>query len=385
MNSYKGLFPRAAELAYLDSAAEGLPLPVGEEALHQYFALKSKGTPGRTGLYEEERAARQALARLLNGREQDVALLSSAGDALNIFANSLEWRDGDEVVISDLEFPSGVVSWLRLEHRGVKLRVIPTRQGGAITLDDFSGVIGPATRIVCVSHVSYKTGTRIPFLADLGRLAHRHGALLIVDATQSLGRVPVCLDEVDFLVASGYKWLLGVHGMGVAWLSPAAAARCRLTPGALGWYSLDNVFSPDRFTRYQAKSGAGWMMCGMPVFPSIFALRRSVEFLLEAGVENIEMALRPVVQTLRSGLAELGLDLLTPPGPEYASGIVSFAHPEFERIGAALERAGVIVWSGDGRVRASVHLYNDAGDVDRLLDVLAGLTREDAPCTNRRS
>ena len=95
------------------------------------------------------------------------------------------------------------------------------------------------------------------------------------------------------------------------------------------------------------------------------------------------MELRPVVEALRSGLAKLGLDLLTPPGPEYASGIVSFAHPECEKVGAALEREGVIVWRGDGRVRASVHLYNDAGDVDRLLRVLAALTHGGAACTTR--
>ena len=374
------MFPRAAEVAYLDSAAEGLPLPSGEEALQLYFTLKSKGSPGRKQLHEEERAACRALARLLNGREEDIALVASVSDALNIFANSLEWRDGDEVVVSDMEFPSGVLAWLRLERRGVRLRVVPTRQG-MISLDDFSHVIGPSTRVVCASHVSYKTGTRIPFLAGLGRLAHRHGALLVVDATQSLGRLPVCLDEADLLVASSYKWLLGVHGLGVVWLS--AAARERLSPGALGWYSLAELFTPDRFTRYHAKPGAGWMMCGMPVFPSICVMRRCAEFLLETGVEKIEMELRPVVEALRSGLAKLGLDLLTPPGPEYASGIVSFAHPECEKVGAALEREGVIVWRGDGRVRASVHLYNDAGDVDRLLRVLAALTHGGAACTTR--
>jgi cysteine desulfurase/selenocysteine lyase len=380
LNSYKSMFPRAAEVAYLDSAAEGLPLPSGEEALQLYFALKSKGSPGRKQLHEEERAACRALARLLNGREEDIALVASVSDALNIFANSLEWRDGDEVVVSDMEFPSGVLCWLRLERLGVRLRVVPTRRG-MISLDDFSRVIGPSTRVVCASHVSYKTGTCIPFLADLGRLAHRHGALLAVDATQSLGRVPVCLDEVDFLVASSYKWLLGVHGLGVAWLS--GAARDRLSPGALGWYSLDKLFTPDRFTSYHAKAGTRWMMCGMPVLPSICVMRRCAEFLLETGVAKIERELRPVVEALRSGLVKLGRDVLTPPGPEYASGIVSFAHPECERIGAALEREGVIVWSGDGRVRASVHLYNDGGDVDRLLRVLAGLTREEAACTTR--
>lgn len=379
-NSCKSLFPRAAEVAYLDSAAEGLPLPDGEDALRLYFSLKSQGTPGRRRLQAEESATCTAVAALLGAGDEDVALLSSASEAINIFANSLEWSPGDEVVTSDMEFPSGVLPWLRLASRGVSLRIVPSSHG-VVSLDDFARVIGPSTRLVCVSHVSYKTGTRLPYIAALGRLAHRHGALLAVDATQSLGRLPVCLDDVDFLFASSYKWLLCVHGLGIAWLSPAA--RDRLSPGALGWYSLQKLFTPDRFSRYQAKSGARWMMCGMPVFPSVCVMRRCAEFLLRTGVESIDIGLRPLVEKLRCGVADLGFEMLTPPEQEYASGIVAFSHPQFEKIGSALENEGVIVWNGDGRVRASVHLYNDAADIDRFLHVLRTLTEEESLCTTR--
>jgi len=375
----KASFPKAAEVAYLDSAAEGLPLPEGEEALRLYFSLKAQGSPGRRALQREESAAFAALAALLGAREEDVALLSSASEAFNVFANSLEWREGDEVVTSDLEFPSGVLPWLRLAARGVRLRVVPS-VNGVLTLDDFARVIGPATRLVCVSHVSYKNGARLPFLAELGRLAHSHGALFAVDATQSLGRLPVSLDEIDFLVASSYKWLLCVHGLGVAWLSPAV--RDRLRPGSIGWYSLRSPFTPDRFVRYEPKVGAQWMMCGMPIYPSICVMRRCAEFLLRADVTAIEARLRPLVARLRDGFAGLGLDLLTPPGSEYASGIVAFSHPDCEKIGAALESEGVVVWSGDGRVRASVHLYNDDADIDRVLRVLGSLV-EETRCTTR--
>jgi cysteine desulfurase/selenocysteine lyase len=377
-SSYKAMFPRAAEVTYLDTAAEGLPVPGALEALENYLAAKSRGTPGRKQLHEEEAIARGVVARLVNGNVEDIALVASVSDALNIFANSLDWHPGDEVVVSDLEFPSDVVTWLRLQSRGVRLRVVATRNG-VISLEDFARVINPATRVVCVSHVSYKTGTRIPFLAELSRLVHEAGALLVLDATQSLGRVPVSLEGVDFLVASSYKWLLAVHGLAVTWLSPAA--RERISPGAVGWYSLERLFTPDRFTAYQAKPGAGWMTCGMPAFPAIYVMRRAVEFLLEAGVGRIEERLRPIVRTLRGELERLGFTLLTPEDASFASGIVSFRHRQCERIGAELELEGVIVWSGDERVRASVHLYNDGGDTERLLRVLAALPREEEGCT----
>ena len=113
----------------------------------------------------------------------------------------------------------------------------------------------------------------------------------------------------------------------------------------------------------------------MPNSPSLYALRHSLRFLLECGVDNIFQQLIEPVRQLRCGLAELDLDLLTPPDAELASGIVSFAHPKAVEIGVALERAGVIVWAGDGRVRASLHLYNEMEDVERCLRVLDALLK----------
>ncbi|MDQ2901511.1 MAG: aminotransferase class V-fold PLP-dependent enzyme, partial [Acidobacteriota bacterium] len=274
------------------------------------------------------------------------------------------------VVISDLEFPSGVLAWLSLRPRGVTVRLVPS-DAGRVSLESFQSAINENTRVVCVSDVSYKTGSRLPFLRELSRAAHAAGAILAVDATQSLGRLPVLLDGVDFLAASAYKWLLGIHGVGVAYLAPAL--RERLVPGALGWYSVPDVFTPDRFDHYDLKPGAGWLTPGMPAFPSIYVLRGSVEFLLDVGVDRIERDLRPLTGALREGIASLGFDLLTPADPARASGIVSFLHPDCDRIGEALKQRGVIVWTGDGRVRASVHLYNDQADVDRFLQSLAAI------------
>ena len=378
-NRYRTMFPQAHHVAYLDTAAEGLPLADGEAALAAYFADKSVGVPGRRHFHGEEERARSVLGRLLGTDPENVALLSCASDGLSVLANSIDWKAGDEVVISDLEFPSGVLAWLRLRERGVTMRVVPS-EAGRISLEAFQEAIGRNTRVVCLSHVSYKTGTRIPFLRELSRAAHAAGALFVVDATQSLGRLPVTVDGIDFLVASSYKWLLGAHGVGVVYLSPSV--RDQLVPGALGWYSITDVFTPDRFAEYTLKPGAGWMMPGMPAFPSVYMLRRSVEFLLEAGVDRIDTELRPLVIALRQGIEELGFDLLTPPELAYASGIVSFSHPDSERIAAALERRRVIVWAGDGRVRASVHLYNDRSDIERFLQELAA-QRQEARCTTQ--
>jgi selenocysteine lyase/cysteine desulfurase len=168
---------------------------------------------------------------------------------------------------------------------------------------------------------------------------------------------------VDYLACSSYKWLLASHGLAVVYLSPQF--REQLRPATSGWYSVQDLFG-----QQTPKPGAARLEAGMPNFPAIYVLRESAAYLQSAGVECIENHLRPLVRQLRDGLAALGLDLLTPPGESVASGIVSFAHPQAERIAGLLSDDGVIVWAGDGRVRASVHLYNDEPDVSRLLSAL---------------
>ena len=366
----KSRFPRAREVTDLDTAAEGLPPADCADALAEYYRDKADGTPGRRRLHEVEREAHCAAARLLGTTPENVAFLANASDGINVLANSLNWRERDEVLISDLEFPSNVLPWLSLKDRGVRLRVLPSA-GGEVKLDQFEEAIGASTRLVSVSHVSYKTGGRIPFLKELGRLAHGAGAVFAVDATQALGRVPVPLENVDYLVASSYKWLLGTHGLGVTYLSPGL--RERLAPATAGWYSVQSIFTPDRFERFDYKAGAARLAAGMPNFPALYALRRSLEYLLQIGTSTLESRLAQLVERLRAGVAAMGFQLLTPSRAGCASGIVAFAHPHAEAIGATLEQAGVIVWAGDGRLRASVHVYNDAEDVERLLAALRSL------------
>ncbi len=369
-SSYKHLFPRASQVAYLDTAAEGLPAPGTEEALAEYHRDKSSGTPGRRRLFAVEQECRESLARLLGSTVDDVTLVSNATEALAILANSLPLRAGDEIVINDLEFPSNVLAWLRLREAGVRVRVVESAHG-VIPLDAFAAAINDRTRLVTVSQVSYKSGTQYPYLAQLAEVAHRAGAVFCVDATQALGRVPVPLEGVDYLVASTYKWLLGVHGLGVLYCAPEL--RARLTPSSLGWYSVAGVFGPDRFQAYTLKADASRFTGGMPNFPSIYALKKSVDFLLSADVAACDARLKPVVAKLRRGISGLGFNLLTPEDPALASGIVAFSHPKPEEFGTALEQEGVITWCGDGRVRASAHLYNDESDIDRYLATLGSL------------
>lgn len=367
---YKRFFPHAQQVIYLDTAAEGLLLPQCAEALAAYARAKTLGTPGRREFHRTEAETLALAAQLLGTEPMNVALLPSASDAFNALATSLDWKPKDHIIISDLEFPSNVLPWLRLRSLGVDVTIVPSEKG-SLSWESVVGRITPRTRLISLSLVSYRTGAYFPSVARIAAEAHAAGALLAIDATQALGRCPVSLDGVDYLMSNTFKWLLGPHGLAITYLSPEF--RRKLRPASIGWYSVKNAFSPGRFETYELKDGAHCLPVGTPNFPSIYALRQALEFMLQVGVERLDQQLKPLVTELRQGFANLGLDLLTPADPEYASGIVSFAHARPEELGRRLEEKGIVVWAGDGRVRASVHLYNEADDIDRCLGALGSI------------
>ena len=368
VESSKALFPRATEVAYLDTSAEGLPVPGCAEAFQQYFRDKSQGTPGRKALHRVEAETIALVAELLATDPENVTFLANASDAFNLLANSLEWHAGDEIIISDLEFPSNVLPWLRLQQRGVRV-VLISAVAGAMTWQRVTAHITARTRLISLSLVSYWSGAYLPDVPRIAEAARRVGAILSIDATQAFGRCPVSLEGVDFLMSSSFKWLLGPHGLGIVYISPSFRDRLA-NPASIGWYSVGNVFSADRFERYDLKPGARCLAAGMPNFLSIYGLRASLSFLRDIGIHRIFENLRPVVDQLRRGCSTLGCDMLTPAEEQFASGVVAFRHPRADRIGAALAQRNIVVWGGDNRVRASVHLYNDTGDVTRFLEAL---------------
>jgi cysteine desulfurase / selenocysteine lyase len=369
----KQFFPRALEVAYLDSAAEGLPAPGSAEAAARYFRDKHLGSPGRRYFYEVEAETLALAATLMGAGSNDVTLLSNASEALYLIAGSLQWRPGDEVIISELEFPSNVLPWLRLREQGVKVIYVPDDKG-VLHWGTVAEHITARTRLVSLSLVSYKTGAYLRGVPELSAAIRKVGGFLSIDGTQALGRCPVSLDGVDYFMSSSFKWLMGPHGLGLVYLSPEF--RKYIQPPSLGWHSVKNAFSFDRFERYSLKEGAGCLAAGMPNFLSIYALRESLRFLLQANVSTIYKELQPVVEKLRHGFERLGCDMLTPAGSEWASGIVAFRHDRSDEIGAALERERVIVWGGDNRVRASVHLYDDMDDIDHCLAALSSVFSE---------
>ncbi|MCQ6558124.1 aminotransferase class V-fold PLP-dependent enzyme [Paenibacillus mendelii] len=336
------------------------------DAVLEYMVSRTRGPWGRERNAEKEWACKTNLAGLFGGRANNIALMSSSSEAISMVAQAVPLAPGDNVVINNLEFPSGVLPWLALKRQGVEVRVARHSNWGMET-DDILNLVDDRTRLVMTSHVSYLSGTRIDYVKLYEQLRNTN-ALMLLDATQSLGVVPVDIRHTDMLVCSSYKWLLSTHGAGVLALNPGRIES--LIPTYVGWRSVVGAPGEDRFASYEVHHDARRFELGYPSYPTVYALECATRLLLETGIDKIEQHVLALGGQLMEQLQALGLQVMTPSDPARRAGNVSIAHARAEEIAAKLAEQDVYVMGSDDRVRASIHAFTDSADIRRLTSLL---------------
>lgn len=335
--------------------------------MQAYLDQRGHGPGGREANSEVEARCKANLASLVSGAPENIALVSNASEAINAVAQSLSFEPGDNVVINTLEFPCGVLPWLALRARGVEVRVVE-HDGWEVEPAAILRCVDDRTRLVMTSHVSYLSGARQDYAALYAHLKATR-ALLLVDVTQSVGVVPVDIRHADIMVSSSYKWLLGIHGAGVLAVNPARTAGMVSRP--IGWRSVGDIFTPDRFSHFTRHTDARQFELGYPSYAAIYALEFSTGLLLETGIANIERHVLALGDELISSLGERGFEVMTPQPAERRAGNIAVVCPQGEAVAGALRDENILVWGGDGRVRASVHAFNDSGDIERYVAAMA--------------
>ena len=362
-------FPVTGELAYLNTASSGpLPIPV-RDALRAYAEEKALYRNPASRRAAED-GARAGFAQLFGADEDEVALLYATSGAENIIASALELGPGDNVVVDELHFVTTFVLYRELERtRGVELRIVPATDG-VVSTDDFAARIDDRTRLASVAWVSNRNGFRhdLPELADA---VHAHGGYLYADAIQAFGTFPTNLhdEKVDFACGNGYKWLFADFGC-----APFYVRREHLewmTPDRWGHRQVAESLPGHR---YRLRTDARIFEYANPAFGPATAMNAALRFLSDVGLDRIAAHTHALAGELREGAAALEMKLFTPPANP--SPIVSFYHGlDPETLAKALSDASVsVTFQEDGKLlRTAVALFNNRSDVDRLLEVVAGL------------
>ena len=376
----RGDFPAFDRFTYLNTASAGLvPASVVQPA-HEFEAeLAQAGTTGmdedsEVGILED---ARNAAAALLHCDAATIAVGTSFTEALCQVAWWLRPGKGQNVVSSEADFPSVTYPWHRIaEDTGCEVRLVSV-------LDDPEGFdvnkvaeqVDSSTAVICISHIQYLTGHMLD-LGDLAALAHDHGALLIIDATQSAGQVPIDVTTtgVDVLITGSYKWLCSTFGAAVCYLSPPLLERFR--PPLVGWRSTEHPYTLDARWKPLAAT-ARRMEYSTMSYAAAIALGRAICYINAMSLDEVATHNARLASQVAEQLAQRGAKLLTPADPRRRAGTVTARFPgrDSEAIAAELTRRGVIVSPRVGSTRFSMHFYNNSDDVDHALAILDEVLR----------
>src|SRR3990172_2164432 len=360
-------FPVTKKYTFLDHACIG---PLSHRAAEYMRAfvedMCKNGGVHEDGWVEEVEKARGLTACLLGCTAEEVAFTKNTSEGLSFVANGLEWKQGDNVVITNIEFPANVYPWLNLKEKGVEVRFVQEVEG-RIPFESILAMVDNRTCVISLCFVEFTTGFRND-LKRIGTLCRERGIIFVVDAIQGLGALRLDVKEmgIDFLAADGHKWLMAPEGAGIFYARHEAMDR--LAVREVGWAS---VVDKENYLDYNftLRPDASRFECGSLNTLGIYGLMGSLELILEIGIKEIEERVLDLTDHLVNGLENKGYKIFSSRRKGERSGIVSFysEHQDLAAVRNTLKSWGIIVNLRDGRIRVSPHFYNTHEEIDRLL------------------
>jgi len=367
-------FPVAKERIFLGHAGV-TPLPrCAADAMIGHVQASCRNHQEFGEVLRDIERTRLVCADFIGADKSEIALLGPTSLGLSLFANGLTWKEGDEIVCYEEDYPANVYPWTALAARGVAARFVKPDRPGRITPEDVLRELSPRTRLVALASCHYLTGWRIDVDA-IGALLRERGILFSVDAIQTLGAFPLAVRNVDFLSADAHKWMLGPMAIGIVYVARRNFERCR--PTLLGAW---NIRSPQFIAqkRIEFYETAQRYEPGVLNITGMYGMKASLDMLAAAGAEAAASAILDVADYLHERLAALDFEFISPARDEsLRGGIVTAKHPRTAPgvLFSALEKARVTASlredrAGTAWLRFSPHCYNTRAEIDRVVEVL---------------
>lgn len=387
-------FPGLANKVFLDAAAISLTPVQARRAIQDFLDLAvDADAEDASQLHIAMDLLRQGpitqASRLLKAPAENLALIESTSHGLNIAAEALPLRTGDNVLVADTEFLQVAIPWAtKRASPGVTIKPVISHDDGVLTPDDFEAAVDTRTRAVCVSSVQWCSGYRV----DVGAIAEMcrdRDIWMIVDAIQEMGALDMDLSalQADFVIAGGHKWLNAPFGCGImfvgdralAELQPASFGYLALEPPSRGWgeYFRTPDITPYRDFDFPG-SAKRFEVAGTSNYPGQAGLGASLALLNEIGIADVERHIQGLTALLHDELDRLGARLISKREAENRSGITTFRMGEdpaddllvLNRMLTERILISIRYTSGVGGLRVSTHYYNTEDDVFRLCEAL---------------
>ena len=382
LSDIRRMTPSTDGYAYFQTSGFSPKLePVVEEVIRlMRFQARGPALPGiHERMLEVFEATRATVARALNADADEVVLAENATVGINIVANGIDWRPGDNVVLSTHEHPGNRVPWYNLVTRyGIQLRFLTVGNDDEAMLRELPRLIDGRTRVVSVSHVSRRTGVRLPARA-ITDVANARGVPVLFDGAQSFGAIPLDVREIgcDFYAFSGHKYIMAPQGTGgcfirrdrIEWLKPS-------------WIGSHSQKDFDEVGGLTLLDEARRFEFGTRNLSDQGGFGKALDIWAQVGWASVFAWIAGYTAKMKAELlAEPGVVLETPIPYEHSSGIVTFSMPGFTSDGIArslLERDRVLVSPLEldtSMVRVSTHVFNTDEEIDRLLVGVRRLVR----------
>lgn len=389
-------FPLLSRRTYLASHSLGAVPKATLDALTQYYQEWAElGILAWDGpWWAAVEGFGRDIERLIGAREGTVVGLPNATRAMAAATSAMRFQGGrDTVVTTDLEFTTTYPFLRSLEAEGAKIRMVRSADGIQVPASDIVDAIDERTALVLTGHAYFRSGA-VQDLGAISRAAHKKGAWVLGDGYQSVGCVPIDVQEmqVDFFVGGSHKWLCGGPGAGYLYVRKELISR--LEPKLTGWFGLKEPFSYERNLKGgELHPGILRFLDGTPNVPGLYAAREGIKAVLAAGPAKIRRRSLATTQRIIDWADERGLEVRTPRS-EARNGMVCLQFPGSKEATQRLIKQGIIVdWRPDCGLRASPHFYNDERDLDTLFAALAplvgararGARPKTTPSTSRRA
>ncbi len=361
----RSLFPITKEAVYLNNALQSPMNTLVHDSLQEH--LKTELNPLGKKAFNRDHT-RALLAKLLGGSANAYALVTSTGAGLGIVAQGLEINQGDNIVLPEREHWNNTFPWLNLKAKGVEVRFAKLNEDNSIDPEAIGKLIDDKTRVVTIAAVRFNSGFRANLRA-IGELAHKNGALFVVDVAQAAGMVPIDVekDQIDVMAGCGFKWLLGMHGTGFLYVSKKAAKMIK--PVMPGMFAAQNAYNELAYYDDSRKYETGTI-----AYTLFNAWSAGLQLLLDIGVENIYEHALELSDLLIEGLQAKGYHIVTPTKKrEERSAIVHFNTGDLEKTKALHQKLTanrVLLTLQAENIRVSPNFFTTKEEISIFLGLL---------------
>jgi selenocysteine lyase/cysteine desulfurase len=350
---------------YLNSCSQGALSDAVQAGLEDYIASwHEQGSPWELWV-EQYEAARTAFAQFINASPDEVAVVTSASAGINSVASALNFRERKKVVMGEFEFPTMGHVWLAQRARGAEVHFV-SAEDNSIPAVNYERMIDSNTCIVPLTHVSFRNGFRSEVSAIV-EIAHRSGALVMLDDYQDCGTRPVDVKAMglDFFVTGTLKYLLGPPGLAFMYVRKDLIAS--LVPTVTGWFAQTNPFAFDP-QNINLSLTARRFESGSPSVPNVYAAMPGLQLLQEIGMENVAAHVKRLAQSLLSWVLDLGIRVKTP--SDSVGPLVVLKSKDSNLLVQKLAESGIVASNRHDGLRIAFHVYNTMDDVEAVTEIL---------------